>query len=101
MKNILACLFFVAACGGGTTTQPTPTPVPSETETPPPAGECVKSGCSSTMCVEPGKEMVTTCEWKPEYACYQAAACERQADGSCGWTQTPELEACLKDPPKE
>ena len=98
MKKILAFL-FIAACGGRTTTQPTPTPVP--TETPPAGGECVKSGCSSTLCVGPGKEMVTTCEWKPDYGCYQGGTCARQADGSCGWTQTPELEACLANPPQE
>jgi hypothetical protein len=101
MKTILASSVFVllVACGGGSSTQPTPTPVPDEPA--PPAGECVKSGCSSTLCVEPGNEMVTTCEWKAEYACYQQAACERQADGSCGWTPTPELEACLASPPQE
>jgi hypothetical protein len=65
----------------------------------PPAGECVKSGCSGTLCVEPGKEVVTTCEWKQEYACYQDAACERQADGACAFTQTDALESCLAKAP--
>jgi hypothetical protein len=65
-----------------------------------PAGTCVKSGCSLTVCTEPGKEEVTTCEMKAEYACYQDATCERQADGTCGWTQTPALTSCLASPPK-
>jgi len=43
--------------------------------------------------------MVTTCEMKPEYACYQNATCERQGDGKCGWTQTPDLTKCLANPP--
>jgi hypothetical protein len=43
--------------------------------------------------------MVTTCEFRPEYACYRDATCERQADGTCGWTETPELTACLANPP--
>jgi hypothetical protein len=60
----------------------------------------VKSGCSGTVCTEPGNEVVTTCEMKPEYACYQNAKCERQADGKCGWTQSPELTSCLASPPK-
>jgi hypothetical protein len=60
---------------------------------------CAPSGCSGQVCVEAGVEAVTTCEWRPEYACYREAECARQADGSCGWTQTPELQACLASPP--
>jgi hypothetical protein len=56
---------------------------------------CVRSGCSGTVCVEHGKEVMTTCEHKPEYECYESAACERQADSTCGWTQTDELTSCL------
>lgn len=54
---------------------------------------CVRSGCSGQLCAE--EPMFSTCEWREEYACYQAAACERQADGQCGFTPTPELAACL------
>lgn len=68
-------------------------------ECPSTAGGCVKSGCSGTVCVEEGKEMVTTCEFKPEYACYGDAVCERQPGGACGFTQTPALSACLANPP--
>jgi hypothetical protein len=68
-------------------------------ECPSTSGGCVKSGCSGTQCVEPGKEMVTTCEFKPEYACYGSAVCERQPGGACAFTQTPELTACLANPP--
>jgi hypothetical protein len=60
---------------------------------------CARGGCSGTLCVEEGEDVMTTCEWRPEYACYDAAACERQADGACGWTQTDELAACLASPP--
>jgi eight-cysteine-cluster-containing protein len=95
MKYILlGFAFLCAACHGST--QPKP---PSDQPKPPPAGACIKSGCSGTVCVEPGKEVVTTCEYRPEYACYQKATCERQADGACGWTQTAELTACLANPP--
>jgi uncharacterized protein DUF6748 len=55
---------------------------------------CMKTGCSQQICSD--KEVFTTCEYKTEYACYKKAACERQASGECGFTQTPELEACLK-----
>jgi eight-cysteine-cluster-containing protein len=59
---------------------------------------CVTSGCSGQLCVEEGDETVTTCEYRPEYACYKNAKCERQQDGQCGWTQSATLDACLKDP---
>ena len=41
--------------------------------------------------------MVTTCEWLPEYACYDFGICERQADGHCGWTETADMAQCLSD----
>lgn len=56
-------------------------------------GACVRSGCSGQICGE--ESVVTTCEFRPEYTCLQNAACERQVDGRCGFTQTPELEECL------
>jgi hypothetical protein len=54
---------------------------------------CFRSGCSSQVCTD--HNVITTCEWREEYACYQKAACERQKNGECGFTQTPELKACL------
>jgi hypothetical protein len=55
---------------------------------------CYVGGCSQTICSDtPGA--VSTCEYRPEYACYSTATCERQASGKCGWTQTEELNACL------
>jgi len=66
----------------------------SETKKP----ACIRGGCSGQLCVEEradGDGLATTCEYRAEYACYQTAACERQSSGSCGWTQTPTLAACL------
>lgn len=61
-------------------------------------GECFAGGCSGQICSDdPG--VISTCEWRAEYACYQTATCERQAGGECGWTQTSELQACLANPP--
>jgi heat shock protein HslJ len=61
------------------------------------AGGCMTGGCSGQLCVDAktGGDMVTTCEYRAEYACYQGATCERQATGQCGWTSTPELSQCL------
>jgi hypothetical protein len=55
---------------------------------------CYVGGCSGQICSDQDG-VISTCEWKDEYACYASATCERQPDGQCGWTPTPELTACL------
>ena len=55
---------------------------------------CMKTGCSGQVCSD--QEVITTCEFRTEYECYRKATCERQANGNCGFTQTPELTACLR-----
>ncbi|HEU4434925.1 MAG TPA: DUF6748 domain-containing protein [Pyrinomonadaceae bacterium] len=55
---------------------------------------CFKTGCSGQVCAD--EEVMTTCEYRAEYACYKTAKCERQANGKCGFTETPELRRCLK-----
>jgi hypothetical protein len=59
------------------------------------APACVASGCSGILCVAAGKEVMSTCEYQPKYACYKNARCEPQPGGACGWTKTAELDACL------
>ncbi len=54
---------------------------------------CVRTGCSGQICAD--SHRISTCEFRPEYACYRSAACERGADGQCGFRQTPELAACI------
>lgn len=58
---------------------------------------CYTGGCSGQLCSDQ-EGLISTCEFKPEYACYHTATCEVQADGECGWTQTSELQACLANP---
>lgn len=55
---------------------------------------CMKTGCSGQVCAD--KEMITTCEFRPEYECYKRAICERQRNGECGFTPTAELAECLR-----
>lgn len=62
------------------------------------AKDCFVGGCSSQLCSDQ-EGAISTCEWRAEYACYREATCERQANDKCGWTETPELTACLADPP--
>lgn len=65
------------------------------------ANGCAVAGCSGQLCVSADEagNIVTTCEYRAEYACYKEASCEPQPDGQCGWTMTTELRACLANPP--
>jgi len=58
------------------------------------ADGCRRTGCSGQLCAD--EDMVSTCEYRAEYACYKDAACERQANGKCGWTPSGALTACLQ-----
>jgi hypothetical protein len=74
---------------------PSTPPPPLPGSNPPAASACVRTGCSNTVCVDAGKEVMTTCEMRPEYECYSTATCERQVNGACGFTQTPALTQCV------
>lgn len=62
------------------------------------SGNCVPGGCSGELCVDAdaAQDTMSTCLYKEEYACYKEAICERQSDGTCGWTQTEESKKCLE-----
>lgn len=82
-------------------TLPSPTSSARPAPTPYTASGCKRGGCSGQLCLsQDSQDSVTTCEYRSEYACYQQARCEVQANGMCGFTQTPELQSCLA-PPKE
>jgi len=78
MQMLKATQFYLRAGGSGNVSQK----------------PCMKTGCSRQVCSD--EEVITTCEFKTEYECYKTAACERQKNGGCGFTQTPQLIACLK-----
>lgn len=61
-----------------------------------PDKECVASGCSGEVCADEAR--MSPCIFRPEFACYKKTKCERQADGQCGWTMTPAVQACLANP---
>ncbi|MDP3792980.1 MAG: hypothetical protein Q8Q89_04630 [bacterium] len=83
------------------TSFPSPSPEVSDTVTktnepkgsPSPVTGCRITGCSGQICSD--EDVVTTCEFKEEYACYKTAKCEKQEDGKCGWIPSEELVACL------
>jgi eight-cysteine-cluster-containing protein len=55
--------------------------------------KCKRSGCSGEVCAD--ANVITPCIWRPEYRCYKKALCEMQSNGTCGWTLTSDLQACL------
>ncbi len=59
------------------------------------SGGCLITGCSAQICGE--EEVITTCEYRDEYACYSNAKCGRQADGECGWTMDENVRECLAE----
>jgi eight-cysteine-cluster-containing protein len=67
-------------------------PSPAEPTCP---ANCHPTGCSGQICA--AEDVITTCEFRPEYACYQdptITQCGCVA-GGCGWAQTDELAKCL------
>ena len=55
--------------------------------------QCFRGGCSNELCRD--APQVSSCIYKPEYACYQAATCALQADDTCGFTPDDQLTSCL------
>jgi len=58
-------------------------------------GGCMVTGCNGQVCAD--GDVITTCEYKSEFACYEQAVCERQDDGHCGWTLTAAVGRCLQE----
>lgn len=59
--------------------------------------DCFTAGCSSQLCVAAGqKDTITTCIYKPEYACLNLTSCGCNA-GKCGWAQSAEYEQCYQN----
>jgi eight-cysteine-cluster-containing protein len=110
MKAILVVAAGVIVLAGGWFNRqfkenvrgPQITPTEAAVATPIPTGDnrekegCVVSGCSGQICVEAGKEVATTCEYRNAYACYKQGICERQPNGKCGWTMTKTLKDCIE-----
>ncbi len=58
--------------------------------------DCSRTGCSGQICSN--ESVITTCEFRPEYACYADAditTCGCRG-GLCGFDPTPELAQCLE-----
>ena len=59
---------------------------------------CAIGGCSGELCYDPATETgISTCIFKPEFACYADAECGNFGPGgSCAWNPTDELTACIE-----
>ena len=55
---------------------------------------CFHTGCSGQICAS--EDVITTCEFRCEYACYQQAECACLGQGRCGFVMTQELQECLR-----
>lgn len=76
-------------------TKPTSITLPTQAAT---QATCKRSGCSGQLCVDiDADDVITTCEYRPEYSCYQEAPCEKQPNGSCGFTPSTALTQCLSE----
>jgi eight-cysteine-cluster-containing protein len=83
-------------CVGSPVCGDPPPPPPPCGSAEPPKAECKPGGCSGQVCTD-RDDLVTTCEWREHYACYNTLGiCERGVDGHCGWRETPELTACIE-----
>lgn len=57
--------------------------------------DCMKSGCSSQICQSKYSEpMITTCEFLPQYTCYQQAKCGCN-EGKCGFVEDIVFNKCF------
>lgn len=86
-------------CGGCHAEWFTPDGLPASCEPParPEAVEpCRHSGCSGEVCIGPEQQDVfTPCVARPEFVCLAYTTCEPQADGACGFSQSPRYQSCL------
>lgn len=59
--------------------------------------DCGVAGCSGQICAtkEKAPDIITTCEWKESYACYQLTSCSC-INGLCKWAETDEFISCLE-----
>lgn len=57
---------------------------------------CKPTGCSGQLCAN--TDIITTCEFRPEYACVNLTTCGPFGPGwSCAWNPTPAYLDCLAD----
>ena len=100
MKKLLAVATLLLVGAGCAAAPPAQEPSALEPTGPTIGPGCVVVGCSSHICTnEENKDMLTTCEYRDEYACYKqpGAKCEKGHTGECGWKFDEVLDNCIVD----
>lgn len=57
--------------------------------------DCIPQGCSGQICANKNQEMITTCEYRGEYACTKLTSCGCN-EGICEWEQNEEYLGCIE-----
>ena len=59
--------------------------------------DCITGGCSGTICQsKSAKPIMTTCEYKEEYACYRQIECAC-INNKCEWDKTSAFDKCVEE----
>ena len=60
--------------------------------------DCVIAGCSSQLCVPKSlADIVTTCDYRPEYSCLRATTCGCDTIANkCRWNETNIYISCIR-----
>lgn len=92
MKKIIAIVFvlFLVGCVDNEISPPID-PMGCTSD-----NDCATGGCSGQVCGLKGKveNIITTCEWKEEYRCYELTTCSC-INGNCVWKETDEFKKCM------
>ena len=60
--------------------------------------DCQIGGCSSSLCIPKGEELITTCEWTEYYGCFADADAVCTKTTKCEWQLNgTKLQKCLID----
>jgi len=60
--------------------------------------DCLVAGCSGQLCVPRDKapSVISTCEWKDEYACYAEDSCLCR-NNKCQWAGSEQFVECIQN----
>ena len=92
MKKLILMVIFLISCAP-IEEKPAEKPNTAECAT---DADCATGGCSGQICgaEEKVKGLITTCEWREEYACLKLASCSC-INNTCQWEEHNAYRNCL------